>query len=47
MSPSAVILPVAWILPVTFISECTCTSPVPFGLNSKLALESLVLITLP
>ena len=47
ISPSAVMLPVACILPVTFMSACTSTVPVPLGRNSRLAFELLVLITLP
>ena len=44
--PSAVILPVADIFPVTFVSANISTVPVPLGLNSMFALVSLELITL-
>ena len=44
--PSALIFPVACKLPVTFVFASNSIEPVPFGFNSKLALESVVLIVL-
>ena len=46
ISPSALIFPVACMLPVTFKLLCTFTVPVPFGLNSKFALLTVVLTVL-
>ena len=46
ISPSALIFPVACIFPVTFKLLCTLTLPVPFGLNSKFALLTVVLTVL-
>ena len=45
--PNAVIFPVACKFPVTFRLLKTSTVPVPFGLNSISALESLEEITFP
>ena len=47
MLPSAVILPVACILPFTVRSENISTDPVPLGLSSRSVFVEFVLITFP
>ena len=47
MFPSALILPVAWILPSTLVSPRTSTVPVPLGIISKFWLVSVAVIVLP